>query len=151
MSNRLENERRENIHYSYVCTIHGTKPELGTRIEYHPRGPREEKWMVGGVFNFVSCVFISFFNVYMYSTLKSPAIPPGVPKVHFGKQYLCQPSWSPPRSGPTRLRDFGETPGLLAPLSPWALPHGISQGALPILDALDVITDESELHGPKPA
>ena len=43
--------------------------------------------MVGGVFNFVPCAFISiFFNVYMYSTLKSPAIPPGVPKVHFGKQ-----------------------------------------------------------------
>lgn len=40
MSNRLE-MRRENIHYSYVCTYMELLRELGTRIEYHPLASRE--------------------------------------------------------------------------------------------------------------
>lgn len=97
--------------------------------------------MVGGVFNFVSCAFISiFFNVYMYSTLKSPAIPPGVPKVHFGKQCYVSPSWSPPRSGPTRLRDFGETPGLSGTLVSMGTATRDFPGGPPNPDALDIIT-----------
>ena len=83
------------------------------------------------------CVYSQFFfNVYMYSTLKSPAVPPGVPKVHFGKQCYVSPSWSPPRSGPTRLRDFGETPVLFGTRVPMGIatrgfPGGPSQSWCP--------------------